>query len=167
MPITRLNHAVLYVRNVARSVAFYTEALGFRVLPMTPDGFAGAAFLQAPASTNDHDIGLFEIGDNAGASTAGRSTVGLYHLAWEVDTLGELERLSQVLADRGALVGATDHGTTKSLYGRDPDGLEFEIAWIVPADRLDAEALDGRRQLARLDLEREKERYGAATAGGI
>ncbi len=167
MPITRLNHAVLYVRNVARSVAFYTEALGFRVLPMAADGFAGAAFLQAPGSTNDHDIGLFEIGDRAGGSTAGRSTVGLYHLAWEVDTLGELERLSHVLADRGALVGATDHGTTKSLYGRDPDGLDFEIAWIVPADSLDAEALDGRRRLARLDLEREKERYGATTAGGI
>ncbi len=167
MPITRLNHAVLYVRNVARSVAFYTEALGFRVLPMTPDGFSGAAFLQAPGSTNDHDIGLFEIGDNAGSSTAGRSSVGLYHLAWEVDTLGELERLAQVLTDRGALVGATDHGTTKSLYGRDPDGLDFEIAWIVPADLLDADALDGRRQLARLDLEREKQRYGATTAGGI
>lgn len=166
MPITRLNHAVLYVRNVARSVSFYTEALGFRVVPMTTDGFAGAAFLHAPGSTNDHDIGLFEIGDSAGASTAGRSTVGLYHLAWEVDTLGELERLSQVLADRGALVGATDHGTTKSLYGRDPDGLEFEIAWIVPAAHLDAGALDGRRRLARLDLEHEKARYGATTAGG-
>ena len=113
-------------------MSFYTEALGFRVVPMTTDGFAGAAFLHAPGSTNDHDIGLFEIGDSAGASTAGRSTVGLYHLAWEVDTLGELERLSQVLADRGALVGATDHGTTKSLYGRDPDGLEFEIVLDRP-----------------------------------
>ena len=166
MPITRLNHAVLYVTDVARSVAFYTEALGFRVVPMTPDGFAGAAFLQAPASTNDHDIGLFEIGSQAGPSTAGRSTVGLYHLAWEVDTLAELERLAEVLSERGALVGATDHGTTKSLYARDPDGLELEIAWVVPADRLDDVALSGRRRLARLDLEREKQRYGATTAGG-
>ncbi len=163
MPITRLNHAVLYVRNVARSVTFYTEALGFRVLSELP----GAAFLQAPASTNDHDLGLFEIGESAGSSGAGRSTVGLYHLAWEVDTLGELERLAQVLSERGALVGATDHGTTKSLYARDPDGLEFEIAWIVPADLLDADALDGAGRRARLDLEREKQRYGATTAGGI
>ena len=167
MPITRLNHAVLYVRDVARSVEFYTQALGFRVVPMAPDGFAGAAFLQAPASTNDHDLGLFEIGSTAGPSTAGRASVGLYHLAWEVDTLAELERLAQVLSERGALVGATDHGTTKSLYGHDPDGLEFEIAWIVPADHLDDAALSGRRRLSRLDLEREKERYGATTAGGI
>jgi catechol 2,3-dioxygenase-like lactoylglutathione lyase family enzyme len=167
MAVTRLNHAVLYVRNVERSVAFYTEALGFRVIPMTPDGFAGAAFLQAPGSTNDHDLGLFEIGDGAGPSPAGRSAVGLYHLAWEVDTLAELERLAGVLSARGALVGSSDHGTTKSLYAKDPDGIEFEVAWIVPAELLDDDALSARKRIGVLDLEREKQRYGAATVGGI
>ncbi len=167
MPITRLNHAVLYVRDVSRSVAFYTEVLGFRELPKAAEGISGAAFLQAPGSTNDHDIGLFEIGSGAGPSAAGRATVGLYHLAWEVDTLAELEQLAGVLSARGALVGATDHGTTKSIYAKDPDGLDFEVAWIVPADLLDAQALENRTRLGRLDLEREKERYGAATAGGI
>lgn len=167
MPVTRLNHAVLYVRDVARSVAFYTDVLGFRRVDMTPDGFAGAAFLQAPGSVNDHDLGLFEIGAAAGVSTAGRATVGLYHLAWEVDTLAELERLQAVLADRGALVGASDHGTTKSLYGRDPDGLEFELAWVVPAGHLDAETLAARKQIQPLDLESDKQRYGATTAGGL
>ena len=167
MPITRLNHAVLYVRDVARSVAFYTEVLGFRPVAMAPEGFSGAAFLQAPASANDHDIGLFEIGAGAGPSQAGRSAVGLYHLAWEVDTLAELERLASVLAGRDALVGASDHGTTKSLYARDPDGLEFEVAWIVPADLLDEEARTARRRIGPLDLEREKQRYGAGTLGGV
>lgn len=167
MPITRLNHAVLYVRDVARSVAFYTEVLGFQPVDMAPEGFAGAAFLQAPGSTNDHDIGLFEIGTAAGPSTAGRTSVGLYHLAWEVDTLAELERLRGALHERGALVGESDHGTTKSLYARDPDGIEFEVAWIVPAALLDESALAGRKQIGRLDLNREKERYGATTRGGV
>lgn len=167
MPITRLNHAVLYVSNLDRSVAFYTSVLGFRAIPMTPEGFAGAAFLQAPSSTNDHDLGLFEVGAQAGPSSAGRGTVGLYHLAWEVDTLAELERLSRVLSERGALTGASDHGTTKSLYGRDPDGLEFEVAWIIPKELLDEAALEGRKRIGRLDLEREKERYGAETPGGV
>jgi catechol 2,3-dioxygenase-like lactoylglutathione lyase family enzyme len=167
VPITRLNHAVLYVRDLARSVAFYTEVLGFRPVGMTPDNFSGAAFLQAPGSTNDHDIGLFQIGAGAGASGAGRSTVGLYHLAWEVDTLAELERLAGVLGEAGALVGASDHGTTKSLYGHDPDGLEFELAWIVPADRLDEAALSGRKRIGHLDLAFEKQRYGAETPGGV
>ena len=56
---------------------------------------------------------------------AGRTTVGLYHLAWEIDTLAEMKQLATSLADNGALVGSSDHGTTKSLYGKDPDGLEF------------------------------------------
>jgi catechol 2,3-dioxygenase-like lactoylglutathione lyase family enzyme len=167
VPITRLNHAVLYVRDVERSVAFYTDVLGFRLLDVLPEGVRGAAFLQAPGSTNDHDLGLFEIGSGAAASAAGRGTVGLYHLAWEVDTLAELERLAEALSAAGALTGASDHGTTKSLYAHDPDGLEFEVAWIVPADRLDDGAVEGRKRIGRLDLPGELARYGADTSGGV
>jgi catechol-2,3-dioxygenase len=167
MGITRLNHAVLFVRDVERSVAFYTDVLGFRRIDMTPEGFAGAAFLQAPGSKNDHDLGLFQIDAAAGPSGAGRTTVGLYHLAWELDTLAEMKRLAGLLARRGALTGSSDHGTTKSLYGRDPDGLEFEVAWIVPADRIDESALDARKRIGPLDLDAEIARYGADTRGGI
>jgi len=163
MPITRLNHAVLYVRDAERSADFYTEVLGFRRLPLA-EGMAGTAFLQAPGSTNDHDLGLFSVGD--AARPVGRG-VGLYHLAWEVDTLAELERLAGVLSGRGALVGASDHGTTKSLYGRDVDGIEFEIAWIVPAHLLDEAALVGRKSIQPLDLAGEQRRYGAGTRGGV
>lgn len=167
MGIHRLNHAVLYVSELARSVAFYRDVLGFRPIPMTPDGFRGAAFLRAPGSTNDHDLGLFEMGAGTGRSTAGRGTVGLYHLAWEVDTLDELEVTAQRLTAAGALVGASDHGTTKSLYGQDPDGLEFEIVWLVPADRLDDAALAARKRIGRLDLDAERRRYGGQTRGGV
>ena len=167
MGVTRLNHAVLYVGDLARSVAFYRDVLGFRPIPMTPDGFRGAAFLQAPDSTNDHDLGLFEVGTGAGPSAAGRGTVGLYHLAWEVDTLDELERVAGSLAEAEALVGTSDHGTTKSLYGMDPDGLEFEVVWLIPADLLDDQALAARKQIGRLDLAKEKARYGGQTRGGV
>lgn len=163
MAITRLNHAVLYVRDVRRSVAFYTDVLGFR----TVSAMSGAAFLQAADSTNDHDLGLFQIGAEAAASTAGRGAVGMYHLAWEVDTLGDLGELASDLSGAGALVGASDHGTTKSLYGQDPDGLEFEIAWIVPADRLDDVAAAAKASIRPLDLDAEIARYGVHTAGGI
>jgi catechol-2,3-dioxygenase len=167
MGVHRLNHAVLYVRDITRSVAFYTDVMGFRLINMLPEGFRGAAFLQAPGSTNDHDLGLFEIGAAAGASTAGRSTVGLYHLAWELDTLAELEAMAGRLAEAGALVGSSDHGTTKSLYGKDPDGLEFEVVWLVPADRLDDAAREARKRILPLDLAREKARYGEHTRGGV
>lgn len=166
MPIHRLNHAVLFVADLERSVAFYTDVLGFRVVPMAPPGF-NAAFLQAAGSTNDHDLGLFQAPAGASPSEAGRRTVGLYHLAWEVDTLDDLGELRDRLARVAALVGTSDHGTTKSLYGRDPDGIEFEVVWLVPADRLTDDARQARARIGALDLEAEKERYGADTLGGV
>ena len=166
MAITRLNHAVLYVRDVSASVAFYRDVLGFRVKHELPGGVG--AFLQAPDSTTDHDIAFFGIGAGAGASQAGRSTVGLYHLAWEVQTLDDLEGYAERLAEAGALVGASDHGTTKSLYAKDPDGIEFEVVWIIPAHLLDEAAIAaGKGRILPLDIAKEKARYGADTRGGL
>jgi catechol-2,3-dioxygenase len=164
MPVQRLNHAVLYVRDVARSHAFYREVLGFRAKMEIP---GMAVFLQAEGSTNDHDLGLFQIGEAAGASEAGRRTVGLYHLAWEVDTLAELVRIRDALQAAGALVGASDHATTKALYAHDPDGLEFEVSWLLPAEHITPEVLAGAASIAPLDLDREIARYGAHTRGGV
>lgn len=166
MAVHRLNHAVLYVRDAPRSAAFYGEVLGFRVKAELPGG--AGAFLQAPGSTNDHDLALFSIGAAAGDSTAGRGAVGLYHLAWEVETLADLEEHTAGLRAAGALVGASDHGTTKSLYARDPDGIEFEVVWIIPAHLLTEQDVLGATGRPRpLDLEREKQRFGAHTRGGL
>ncbi len=170
MPVRGLNHAVLYVRDAEASARFYQTVLGFERLPM---GFPGAVFLRAPGSTNDHDLGLFSVGPAAPAeppapaASSRARPVGLYHLAWEVDTLDELERLGAELAKVGALVGASDHGTTKSIYARDPDGLELELAWVVPAKLLDEAALAARSRISHLDIAREKRRYGATTRGGV
>ena len=163
MPVTRLNHAVLYVRDVKVSSAFYEQTLGFSVVM----GFPGAAFLQAGGSNNDHDLGLFQLGPQAGPSGAGTTTVGLYHLAWEVDTLDELAATRGRLESVGALVGATDHGTTKALYAKDPDGIEFEVSWLVPADRLSQEIRDSRETMSPLDLDAEIARFGGRTLGGL
>lgn len=161
MPIQRLNHAVLFVRDVEVSARFYTEVLDFVV---TESMGGQAVFLRAAGSTNDHDLGLFAVGGEATDSRAVRGAVGLYHLAWEVSTLGDLETVQRDLAEAGALVGASDHGTTKSLYGKDPDGLEFEIVWLVPAHLLTADIIGGIRPL---DLTKEIERYGADTRSGL
>ncbi|MUL78917.1 VOC family protein [Mycolicibacterium sp. CBMA 226] len=162
MTVRRLNHAVLYVRDLSRSIDFYRDILNFDVV-MEMGG--RAAFLRADGSVNDHDLGLISV-DRAGASDAGLSTVGLYHLAWEVDKLRDLQELERRLAAASALVGASDHGTTKSLYAHDPDGLEFEIVWVVPADLLDEAALAGRVRRGPLDIAHEMTRYGADTLGG-
>ena len=163
MAIKRMNHAVLYVRDAEKTWEFYRDVFGFRVVMEMP----GAKFLQAPDSDNDHDLGLFSIGDAAGASTAGRQTVGLYHIAWEVQTLEDLKGIAQKLAATGALTGATDHSTTKALYGRDPDGLEFEVCWIVPKELQTSETEEGRSRMRALDIDAEIERYGLQTVGGV
>jgi catechol-2,3-dioxygenase len=167
VPVTRLNHAVLYVRDVGVTRAFYEEALDFETVIWMPDQ---GVFFRAPASTNDHDLAAFQVGAGAEPSGAGHGTVGLYHLAWEVDTLAELQRIRSVLKERGALVGASDHHTTKSLYAKDPDGLELEVCWVVPAahltEELTARAKADPRPLP-LDLDAEIARYGAEERGGI
>ncbi len=127
MSIKRLNHAVLYVTDAKVSAAFYGDVLGFETVTNMGDT---AYFLRADGSDNDHDLGLFSVGPRRPAPRS----VGLYHLAWQVHTLDDLVSLRARLVSAGALVGESDHGVSKSLYGRDPDGIEFEIMWAVPRE---------------------------------
>ena len=159
MAITRMNHAVLYVRDAHRSVRFYQEVLGFS--EVVHDDLNRYSFLRAPQSENHHDLALFTIGEGAGPSSAGRTTVGLYHLAWEVPTLAELEEMRVRLADAGALVGASDHGVNKSLYAEDIDGIEFEVMWLTPPSEWGEE--EHQAIIRPLDLDGDKARFGAQT----
>jgi catechol-2,3-dioxygenase len=127
--VKRLNHAVLWVRDAGASAAFYGEVLGFRVVEADPSG--RAVFLRAGGSDNHHDLGLFSVGDRPAPRP---QSPGLYHLAWQVETIDDLAAAAGVLGERGSLVGATDHGVSKSLYAKDPDGIEFEVMWQVPTD---------------------------------
>jgi len=155
-----INHIVLYVSDLARSLTFYEGVLGFQRLP---SGFPGGAFLRHAGSANDHDLGLFE--SRSGVVPAPGS-VGLYHVAWEVETLAELAATRKTLAEAGALTGAADHGSTKALYARDPDGIEFEVCWLVPDEHVEEALRPGTSMTAPLDLASEIERYGATTPGG-
>ena len=138
MAVRRLNHAVLYVHGLQQSVDFYRQALGFEVRMEIP---GRAAFLRAPDSANDHDLGLFEIG--TGQAPDRPEHPGLYHLAWEVGTLGDLADIRARLLEAGALVGESDHRVSKSLYAKDPSGIEFEVMWRVPAEDWAAETANG------------------------
>lgn len=158
MAIRRLNHAVLYVSDVSRSVAFYRDALGFEVRTEIP---GQAAFLRAPDSANDHDLGLFQVGPSARAA---EQKVGLYHLAWEVGTLGDLAEVRGRLAAAGALVGSSDHRVSRSLYAKDPDGIESEVMWRVPAQDWEHEIAKG-DMIAPLRLEEDLAHWGDQVTG--
>ncbi len=153
--IKRLNHAVLFVRDAQRSAAFYREKLGFRVVEsMGKD----AVFLRANGSDNHHDLGLFSVGTLAPRPDRGRQ-VGLYHLAWEVDTIDDLAAAERELTAAGVLVGQSDHGNSLSLYGEDPDGNEFEVFWMIPKEEWAMRGFGTRR----LDLAAEIAKRSAST----
>ncbi|MBW3648180.1 MAG: VOC family protein [Actinobacteria bacterium] len=159
IPAVRLNHAVLYVTDLQRAVRFYTEAFGMDLTATEPR--ADAAFLRLPLSGNHHDLGLFGLGPQAGPKRRG---VGLYHLAWQVDTIDELEQARQTLVDLGALTGESSHGATKSLYGADPDGNEFEVMWMLPRDEWGA--YENAAPVEALDLSAEVRRWGGVGTAG-
>jgi len=158
IPVASLNHAVLYVRDASTAAEFYGRVFGFEVVERA---FGGrAVFLRAAGGENHHDLGLFSVGPDA--PRAPRGSVGLYHLAWEVPTIEDLADAAKVLSEAGALGGASDHGVSKSLYGADPDGNEFEIMWRVPRAAWGEFADKG--AVMPLDLDAELRRWGNAGA---
>jgi catechol-2,3-dioxygenase len=145
--LTRLQHLVLWVSNVERSVRFYCDVLGFEVKTRYPN----AAFLKIPGSPDDHHLGLFE---QSGLRGPDEGVARMYHSAWEVADITDLVRARRRLTEAGALVGSSNHGVSLSLYAKDPDGLEFEIFWTVPGGKS--------TPTRELDLEGELARRGVA-----
>ena len=141
--LTRLQHLVLWVSNVERSVRFYCDVLGFEVKTRYPN----AAFLKIPGSPDDHHLGLFE---QSGLPRPDEGVARMYHSAWEVADITDLVRARRRLTEAGALVGSSNHGVSLSLYAKDPDGLEFEIFWTVPGGKsTPTRELDLEGELAR------------------
>ncbi len=157
--IRRLNHAVLFVSDLDRAERFYADVLGFTVVAREPR--ANAVFLRAQDSGNHHDLGLFGLGASAPGPSQGMT--GLYHLAWQVDTIDELIAMRQRLLAAGALSGESSHGATKSLYAADSDGNQFEVMWMLP--KADWGAYANAAPIERLDLSAESARWsGVGTA---
>lgn len=161
MAPVRLNHAVLFVADLERAEQFYTEVFGMELVAR--EFAVNAVFLRLPRSGNHHDLGLFASGKAAGPR---QRRIGLYHLAWQVDTIDELAEFRQRLTEAGARTGESSHGATKSVYGMDPDGNQFEIMWMLPQDEWGRYANAGVVEF--LDLPAEVVRWsGVRTAGHI
>jgi catechol-2,3-dioxygenase len=141
---------VLWVRDAPTSAEFYTRVLGFEAVATMGNQ---AVFLRADGSTNDHDLGLFSVGQRPQPPS---QSPGLYHLAWQVNTIEDLAALRAKLIDAGAFAGESDHGVSKSLYAHDPDGIEFEVMWAVPKENWPSGP-----STDRLDLDAELARWAA------
>ena len=151
-PTLGLRHAVLWVTDPPASARFYEEALGLVVKANK----GGLVFLTSPSSATDHDLGLFKTASPTPPIAKG---IGLYHLSWEVATLNELEATRDRLVAMDAHCGESDHLVSRSIYTRDLDGIEFEMMWEVPLDRLNTDATTTRP----LDLDSAIAEFGADT----
>jgi catechol 2,3-dioxygenase len=122
-----IGHVVLRVRDLERSTDFYGGVLGFRKVGEIPGRMA---FFTATGE-NHHDLALQALGPDA--HPIDPYAVGLYHIAIRLPSEEHVRRAYRALAAVGAdVVGSSDHGVSKSLYIRDPDGIEIELYADVP-----------------------------------
>ncbi len=127
MEVKELGHIVLYVRDLARSVEFYRDVLGWQPINPESEGMRAAAFTSASHRTH-HELLLIEVGEDAPLPPRGRRA-GLYHFGLKVgETDDELRDALATLQEHDVrIVGASDHTVTHSLYILDPDGNEIEL----------------------------------------
>ena len=154
--LTRLQHLVLWVADVERSMRFYRDVLGFEEMQRFGNS---AAFLSVGGY--HHHLGL-NTWESAGAPPPPRHATGLYHFAILHPNRRALARTLRRLLQHGVPIdGAADHGVSEAIYLRDPDGNGIEIyadrpreQWPRLADgslAMDTRPLDLRALLAELD----------------
>ena len=119
---TKIGHAHLKVRDLQRSIDFYTRFLGLDVTEVVGNHYA---FLTA--GTYHHEIALQNVGSDAPQPPA-RGT-GLYHVAFEVPDKRSFALAYHTLYEAGIPVVAVDHYISWAMYFDDPDGNGLEIYW--------------------------------------
>ncbi|HEV8718483.1 MAG TPA: VOC family protein [Candidatus Binatia bacterium] len=128
----RIGHVVIKVRNLERSRKFYTEVLGMDVMMEVP---AIRGVFLANNRRDHHEIALFEVGPEAAGLQA--KQIGLAHIAFRLRHEAELRAAYQELKEKDVPISFTvDHGITKSVYFRDPDGHELEVYCDNPPEEI-------------------------------
>lgn len=131
MSLRRIDHVVLNVRDLERSLQFYTDVLGFKITTHNP---GRGAFLSCGIA--HHDLALFQAADGLDEPITPRDRrPGLNHAMFMAEGLGDVVSLYERLMGLGTTdVRPTDHGDVRSIYFHDPDGNRIEIGYSVPAE---------------------------------
>ena len=141
---THVGRVRLQVGDLARSLAYYGDTLGLRVLDRDSDRVTLAA--------HGSDAALVELHEHRDARPVPRhGRLGLYHFAILLPDRAALGRLIGHLADLGESMGAADHLVSEAIYLTDPDGLGIEVYADRPREEwkhegrqlsMDTQALD-------------------------
>jgi catechol-2,3-dioxygenase len=118
----RLSAAVVFVRNLDRSLKFYAEVLGLAVIDRSPT----AVLL---GEDDGPQLVLRAFGENA-AHPLG--SLGVQYLIWMTDSRDDLDRRTALLQQRSAFQETHTHGDAVTVEGRDPDDLVVMIGYRPP-----------------------------------
>jgi catechol 2,3-dioxygenase len=117
---TQVGPVQLQVSDLGRSLAYYQQVLGLRLLGRRADG--------ATLGAHGDPTPLVELTERPGARPVPRrGRLGLYHFAILLPNRQALGQFVRHLATLGEQAGASDHLVSEALYLRDPDGLGIEV----------------------------------------
>lgn len=122
----RILHTMLRVGDLERSIAFYTEVLGMRLMRRKdyPEGKFTLAFL---GYQDESEAAALELTHNWGVTKYDMGTA-YGHLALEVD---DVYAAVEAIRARGGKIlreaGPMNAGTTIIAFVEDPDGYQIEL----------------------------------------
>lgn len=153
---THIGTVRLQVADLERSLAYYTEVLGLRVL--------SSATQQASLGAEGASRPLIELLEQRGVQPVPRGgLLGLYHFAVLLPDRAALGRFIAHLSALGIHAGSADHAVSEAIYLTDPDGLGIEVY----ADRPRAAwRSDSTRQLFMTTAPLDVRSLVAASGGG-
>jgi len=125
-PNLYIRNVTLNVMNIEKSLAFYTDFLGFKVLENKG---------KEVVLTTNGKTALITLIQPAGVTPKERNRTGLYHFAILLPTRADLGKMLVHLAKHRYPIGASDHEVSEALYLNDPDGNGIEIYCDRPADQ--------------------------------
>lgn len=139
--VARLGHVGIAVRDIDRSVKFYTEVLGMRLTEMFNYGedevghgvaVLAGAFVRGGEDTLHHCLSIFTL--RRAVEPPQEHHFGLHHIAFEMNTSDDLLALHKEFERVGAPIINSrigGPGNQPRFYGLDPDGNVLEFYWNI------------------------------------
>jgi catechol 2,3-dioxygenase-like lactoylglutathione lyase family enzyme len=118
----RLGSIVIFVRDLDRSVDFYTQLFGLDV----GDRDTTAALL---VTADGSQLILREMGGNAPHPLG---AIGAQYPVWTAADEDDIKRIEQLLRDRHAYIGTRQDDSVTAVEGRDPDDLVVMVTYPGP-----------------------------------
>ena len=123
----QLGHLVMRVRDLERSVDFYTRVMGLTIMERSPSG----TVFMAANTEKSHELAIRAIGLDAPGPDSSR--VGQAHMAWQMETFEDLQELYSRLKDNKVRIQRIgNHGISLGVYLLDPDDNEIEVYYEMP-----------------------------------